>query len=273
EGGCTVVEHPEEREKQKRFLYEFLTTGRGIPFNVMFRLKEYPNDIMPLYSQGHAVVSYLISQGGKRKFVDFVGTGMNTNDWSAAVNQFYGYQDLSDLQLQWNDWVAGGMQLPDANEQFVQADPASRAPQLDHAQLATLSQRGAPPVALTSAQAAPHPQSIPNAQASSGSWYASHARGRQASVTASTSGSSFQPGSTRVGPAASTRIVSAPPASTPYSSGPATLTRPQAMQQVSETVIDPGQSPGMPQIPHVNVFPQQASASLTAPYAPAQVSR
>ena len=97
---------------------------------------------MPLYAQGHSVVSYLISQGGKRKFVDFVGAGMATNDWNSAIQQFYGFQHLSDLQMQWNGWVASGSPLPDANEQYVQAEPANQSPRLDQAQLASLSLSG-----------------------------------------------------------------------------------------------------------------------------------
>ena len=110
EGACTVVEHPSERAKQQQFLIDFLSTkpSRGIAFNRMFAMTEYPRDILPLYSQGHSVAQYLIHQGGKRKFIDFVGRGMQTRSWDAAVMEFYGYRDLSDLQLTWVDWVRAG---------------------------------------------------------------------------------------------------------------------------------------------------------------------
>lgn len=108
EGACTTVEHVSEKKKQDRMLTQFLTTGRGIAFNDMFAMKEYPRDIMPLYSQGYSLARYLIGQGGKRKFVDYVGEGLRTRNWPAATRSFYGFRDLSDLQVTWLDWVRRG---------------------------------------------------------------------------------------------------------------------------------------------------------------------
>jgi hypothetical protein len=108
EGACTTVEHVSERAKQQRLLLEFLQTNRGIPFNRMFAMTEYPHDILPLYSQGHSLAQYLIAQGGKRKFIDFVGRGMQNSRWDDAVMEFYGFRDLSDLQVTWVDWVGSG---------------------------------------------------------------------------------------------------------------------------------------------------------------------
>src|SRR5947208_3405938 len=42
EGGSTTVEHTSEKAKQDKFLIEFLTTNRGIPFNRMYQMKDYP---------------------------------------------------------------------------------------------------------------------------------------------------------------------------------------------------------------------------------------
>lgn len=108
EGACTTVEHDSEKNKQKQMLIQFLTTGRGIAFNRMFAMKEYPHDIMPLYSQGYSLARYLIAQGGKQKFVRYVGDGMKTNNWTAATQKHYGLQSLSELQVTWLDWVRRG---------------------------------------------------------------------------------------------------------------------------------------------------------------------
>ncbi len=108
EGACTTVEHVSERRAQHRFLIRFLNTERGIPFKEMFALREYPRDIMPLYSQGFSVVRYLIYQGGERKFIDFLEDGMRANDWNGAVERNYGFDDLSDLQVSWLDWIKKG---------------------------------------------------------------------------------------------------------------------------------------------------------------------
>lgn len=108
EGACTTVEHPSERQKQQKLLVQFLQTGRGISFSQMFAMREYPRDILPLYAQGHSLASFLLAQGGKRKYIDFVGQGLKTNDWIATTRSFYGYSNLAQLQATWLDWVRQG---------------------------------------------------------------------------------------------------------------------------------------------------------------------
>ena len=108
EGACTTVEHHSERSKHEGWLIQFLRTEKGIPFNQMFAMTEYPTDILPLYSQGYSVARYLIAQGGKPKFMAFVGQGLQTGNWTDAVRTHYGYDSLGTLQLEWVDWVAKG---------------------------------------------------------------------------------------------------------------------------------------------------------------------
>ncbi len=108
EGACTTVEHASEKAKQDKFLIQFLTTDRGIPFRDMFRMKEYPPDILPLYSQGYSLARFFIQQGGKPKFVEYVGEGMRTNNWTVTTKKYYGFSSLSDLQLTWVEWVRQG---------------------------------------------------------------------------------------------------------------------------------------------------------------------
>lgn len=108
EGGASSVEHDSEKAKHRRMLLQFLRTNRGIAFNQMFAMTEYPRDVMPLYAQGFSLAEYLIYQGGKRKYVDFLAEGLRTNQWSATIRRFYGVQDLGKLQQTWLAWVAQG---------------------------------------------------------------------------------------------------------------------------------------------------------------------
>lgn len=108
EGACTTVEHASEREKQHNLLINFLTTGRGIAFNQMFAMTEYPRDVLPLYAQGYSLARFLVAQRGKQHFIRYVGDGMQWNDWGRATQVHYGYKDLSELQLTWLDWVRRG---------------------------------------------------------------------------------------------------------------------------------------------------------------------
>ncbi len=115
EGACTTVEHVSERYKNHQMLLEFLTTSRGIPFNRMYTMKQYPSDILPLYAQGYSLAKYLIFQKGKRHFLNYIDRGMQYDEqgggiagWNRATSEFYGFEDLSDLQLSWVGWVRSG---------------------------------------------------------------------------------------------------------------------------------------------------------------------
>src|SRR4051812_7418257 len=108
EGACTTVEHQSEVDKQERNLVQFLKNGRGIPFSQMFAMKEYPSDVMPLYAQGHSLAEWLIENRGRKEFLEFVGDGMQDENWGRAVRDHYGFNSLLQLQNAWNDWVKQG---------------------------------------------------------------------------------------------------------------------------------------------------------------------
>ncbi|MDA1049414.1 MAG: hypothetical protein O3C40_02900 [Planctomycetota bacterium] len=145
EGACTTVEDVSERQKQHDMLYEFLTTHRGIAFNEMFAMSEYPNDVLPLYSQGYSLARYFIAQGGKRKFIDYVGDGMKWNNWTKATQRHYGYGSLSDLQVTWLDWVRrGSPALPPPQTLVDQQEPPAETALVPV--VATDLQQPSPPV-------------------------------------------------------------------------------------------------------------------------------
>ncbi len=108
EGGATTMEHVSEKNKHHQMLLEFLRTNRGIAFNQMFAMTEYPRDVMPLYAQGYSLAEFLIEQFGRREFIAYLADGMKTNDWSATTAQHYGIADLGTLQNTWLAWVAQG---------------------------------------------------------------------------------------------------------------------------------------------------------------------
>jgi hypothetical protein len=128
EGACTTVEHLSERRKNHKMLIEFLTSqpSRGIPFNRMFTMRNYPHDILPLYAQGYSLAKFLIAQKGQRHFLNFVGKGLQNEGrlpvlqaWDQATNEFYSYRDLSALQISWLTWVRKGS--PDTNSENLAA--------------------------------------------------------------------------------------------------------------------------------------------------------
>jgi hypothetical protein len=108
EGACTTVEHRSEIAKQERMLIDFLKTRRGIPFDVMFNMKEYPSDVLPLYAQGHSLARFLIARRGKHEFMAFLADGMKNEDWHQALRDHYEYEHLLALQNSWMDWIKAG---------------------------------------------------------------------------------------------------------------------------------------------------------------------
>lgn len=108
EGACTTVEHEAEKRKHRHYLHEFLKSGRGLAFNRMFSLKEYPPDILPLYAQGHSAVQFLIDQSSPADFIKFIEQGMQTGDWRVALQEHYDYQSIGEFQTLWNRWLFDG---------------------------------------------------------------------------------------------------------------------------------------------------------------------
>jgi hypothetical protein len=133
EGASSTVEHDSERRKQQRMLIQFLQSRRGIAFNDMFAMKQYPRDILPLYAQGHSLATYLMAQGGKRKFLQYVKEGLSTDDWTTATQSHYRFASLGKLQTAWLDWVRSGSPLPlqtlEADESNMQLVAAKSAKQ------------------------------------------------------------------------------------------------------------------------------------------------
>ncbi len=105
EGMATLVEADDERANYRFRLADFLHSRKGIAFNDMVAMKEYPDDVMPFYSQVFSVCEYLILIGGPRRLAEFAKEGARSNDWNAALRRYYEGRSLGDLQLEWVAWV------------------------------------------------------------------------------------------------------------------------------------------------------------------------
>ncbi|MCA9125831.1 MAG: hypothetical protein KDB22_02055 [Planctomycetales bacterium] len=176
EGACTTVEHVSEKRKHEHYLRQFLQTGRGLAFNQMFQLKEYPADILPLYAQGHSAVQFLLDQGGPRKFIAFVEDGMRTEAWTQALQDHYAYLSIGEFQTQWNRWLANGSPASLVGyAPLLDATPASdialassgQVALANHAQIAATQPVANPsPLSLASSRGAQAPAESRNV-----SWY------------------------------------------------------------------------------------------------------
>jgi hypothetical protein len=218
EGAATTVEHTSEKAKQHHLLINFLTNGRGIAFNQMYAMQEYPDDILPLYSQGFSLARFLIAQGGKPKFVQYVGDGMKWNNWTAATQQHYGYRSLSELQVTWLDWVRQGSQPLNPQSPMIAQQNQGQQPANGGMQFASTSV--APPGQTPASEA------VASRESGSGSWYARQrdvAQASNAPRSGAAAGSSSS--STSVTPDAPEPLIRS------------SLTRPQEPGTVQPTVI------------------------------------
>lgn len=291
EGACTTVEHEVERRKQQQMLVQFLKTGRGIPFSKMFLMRDYPADVMPLYSQGYSLCRYLIQQGGRKKFVDFVADGMKNENWTAVTKQYYGYGNLGELQTAWVDWVKNGSppldlpETPSAEDPLIaqneplerpSQDPIFRAQSADPPPAATL------PAAHTSIASAEAPRREGRAMpvATRQSATLSYPRDADLALAQSAAAEASSPSPAATPPSPASQTPTSPPVSQidpahlpgPATSGPAPMANPSTapaprqklLEWSREPAVDEQGRPLPPPPTRPNPTPRAASAPTPA---------
>jgi hypothetical protein len=102
EGGSVLSENDDERFRHDVRCREILNQGKGIRLRSLFALNDYPPEMFVLYAQGYSVTQFLVDRGGKQKFLQFVGTGLQNRNrnWEDAVSQ-YGFRSVDELEEAW----------------------------------------------------------------------------------------------------------------------------------------------------------------------------
>jgi hypothetical protein len=109
EGGSVLSENEEECFNHNVRCRELLNAGRGITLRTLFRMTEYPRDMIVLYAEGYSVCDFLVKRGGngregRQKLLQFLAQGMqsNTNEsWNAAANRVYGFDSVNAMEEAW----------------------------------------------------------------------------------------------------------------------------------------------------------------------------
>jgi hypothetical protein len=115
EGGSVLSENDEERYTHDVRNRELLNAGRGIRLPVLFRMVEYPRDMIVLYAQGYSICAYLVEKGGggregRGRLLEFLALGMQGNDpnshgtrdsWNEASRKVYGFDSVDAMEAAW----------------------------------------------------------------------------------------------------------------------------------------------------------------------------
>jgi hypothetical protein len=119
EGGSVLSENDEERTNHDIRCREILNQGKAFRLNTLFRMTEYPRDMIVLYAEGYSVAAYLVERGGggregRRKLLQFLGEGMKNStershgtveSWNAAAQRVFDLENTDALEASWIEYL------------------------------------------------------------------------------------------------------------------------------------------------------------------------
>jgi hypothetical protein len=101
EGGSVLSEDDQERARHDALVRQILNSpGRCIPLDRLFKLMQYPRDVMVLYAEGYSVANFLVGKSGRQAFLVFIADGMRRG-WDQAVQTHYRYRNVHELEEAW----------------------------------------------------------------------------------------------------------------------------------------------------------------------------
>ncbi len=103
EGASLLSEDAIEHRRHDRIVDDTLARRGDLPLGRLFRVEDYPRDLMGFYGQGYSVSRFLVEMGGRPKFLHFVRDGM-ARGWDSASKDHYGLDDVRELDRAWRAW-------------------------------------------------------------------------------------------------------------------------------------------------------------------------
>jgi RNA polymerase sigma factor (sigma-70 family) len=100
EGAATLSESAASRTKYKRLMDQVLRAGHPQPLRDLLPNHGYPRDILTFYPQSHSLTDFLVSSGGREKFLAFIAQGEDEG-WDKAAKAHYGYKTVEVLEYVW----------------------------------------------------------------------------------------------------------------------------------------------------------------------------
>ena len=103
EGASLLSEDQRERQRHEEIIRDVLARRGDMPLGRLFRVEDYPRDLMGFYGQGYSISRFLIEMGGRPRFLAFVKDGLKSS-WDTATHTHYGLADVRELDRAWRAW-------------------------------------------------------------------------------------------------------------------------------------------------------------------------
>jgi hypothetical protein len=103
EGASLLSEDQRERSRHDQIVADLISRGGEYPLSRLFRMEEYPKDLMSFYGQGYSISRFLIEMGGRPRFLQFVKEGLE-NNWDTATRNHYSLANVRELDRAWRSW-------------------------------------------------------------------------------------------------------------------------------------------------------------------------
>ncbi len=84
EGASLLSEDLRERQRHDQITIDLLNRRGDFPLSRLFRMEEYPSDLMGFYGQGYSISRFLVEMGGRPRFLKFVKDGLHSG-WDLAT--------------------------------------------------------------------------------------------------------------------------------------------------------------------------------------------
>ncbi|MGH7226102.1 MAG: hypothetical protein ACRELF_23045, partial [Gemmataceae bacterium] len=100
EGAAMLSESAVSRTRHEQATERLLRTGHPMPLSELLPRLDYPKDVGAFYAQSFSLTDFLVTAGGRRKFLAFVAQG-ERDGWEKAANAVYGYKSVAELEQTW----------------------------------------------------------------------------------------------------------------------------------------------------------------------------
>ncbi len=103
EGASLLSEDHREMIRHDEIVLKLLDRQGEMSLGQLFRQKDYPSDLWGFYGQGYSVSRFLVSVGGRPRFLKFVKDGME-GGWDESTRRYYGFANCRELDRAWRSW-------------------------------------------------------------------------------------------------------------------------------------------------------------------------